>query len=81
MPADEYERGRWRNFGGDYAYIPMGAAVSVPVLHPDTEPGAVAAAQRAAVAEFRGLAAAEISELAVLPVSVVLRRLAELEST
>lgn len=63
----------------------MSAMVLAPLLHPDTEPDSIAAAQRAAIMavwdEMGSWVSIDVvSERVCLPVSVVERRIAEINA-
>jgi hypothetical protein len=61
--------------------VPMERIATTLTLHPDTTPTAIAAAQRDAIREVSGwqyLTDGELSAAVCLPVSVVVRRMAEI---
>lgn len=80
MSQDAYETRRFRDPHDPVVYI--GGSVEYVFLHADTEPEAIAAVQRHEVrlARRKGLRTVEeISEYVILPVSIVRRRMEEID--
>lgn len=77
----EYHNGEWVDRSPDpRTFVQMDTIVTTPVLHASTAPSEIAARQRKLVARLRHLSAEEISLRVYLPMSVVRKRLEELNS-